>query len=298
MAVPSGIHLRPMSRADVDDGLRLCRASRWNQIARDWVQFLELDPDGARVACRGDRVVGSVATVRYRPDLAWVAMVLVEPGERGRGVGRALLQEGLSLVGDVPVVGLDATPAGRPLYLTLGFVDAFELRRMQRAGGGERRGSLTAAVGASAGRAVRPLRPADWPGVLRLDREVTGVDRGAMLRWLAVGAPAYAWVSEAPAAGRLDGLVLGRPGEHFEHLGPIVAADQAVARHLVLAAVSQVSEERPVVIDAAVPQAGWQAWLETLGFEEQRPFTRMYRGASGPRPCAPGLFAIIGPEFG
>lgn len=287
-----------MTKADVDEGLRLCRASRWNQIGRDWVQFLDLDPGGAMVACRGDRVVGSVATVRYRPDLAWVAMVLVEPEERGRGIGRALLQQGLALVADVPVVGLDATPAGRPLYLTLGFADAFELRRMQRAGGRDALAALTADGVPDRGPAVRPLRPADWAAVLRVDRHATGVDREDMLRWLAAGAPAYAWVSEAPFTGEVDGLVLGRPGENFEHLGPIVAADLPTAQGLVRAALPRVAAERPVVIDAAVPQEGWQAWLEGLGFEEQRPFTRMYRGAAGPRVCAPGLFAIIGPEFG
>lgn len=294
MLVPHGIHFRPMTRADVDAGLGLCRASRWNQIARDWGQFLDLDPNGAVVACRGDRVVGSVATVRYRPDLAWVAMVLVSPDERGRGIGRALLQQGLALVADVPVVGLDATPAGRPLYLTLGFVDAFELRRLQRAGGGD----VGVAGPTNGPGAVRPLRPADWRGVLALDRRVTGVDRENMLRWLAAGAPAYAWVSEASSTSEVDGLILGRPGEHFEHLGPIVAADLATAQRLVRAALPQVAPERPVVIDAAVPQAGWQGWLEGLGFEEQRPFTRMYSGDAGPRVSDPGLFAIIGPEFG
>ena len=36
-----------MTNADVDAGLRLCRLSHWNQVARDWEQFLELAPDGA-----------------------------------------------------------------------------------------------------------------------------------------------------------------------------------------------------------------------------------------------------------
>lgn len=302
MGVPAGIHFRPMTKADLDDGLRLCRASRWNQIARDWEQFLDLDPRGAVLACRGDRVVGSVATVRYRPDLAWVAMVLVAPDERGQGIGRALLQQGLALVAEVPVVGLDATPAGRPLYLTLGFVDAFELRRMQRAGGGvgtpERPGEAAGPSTPGGDRVVRPLGSKDWPAVLGLDRRVSGVDREDMLRWLADGAPAYAWVREGARAGEVDGVLLGRPGEHFEHLGPLVAADLAAAQGLVVAALSQVAAERPVVIDAAVPQAGWLAWLEGLGFEEQRPFTRMYRATAGARACPPGLFAIIGPEFG
>jgi GNAT superfamily N-acetyltransferase len=298
MSVPPGIHFRPMTKADIDAGLSLCRASRWNQVARDWRQFLDLDPAGAVLACRDTRVVGSVATVRYRPDLAWVAMVLVAPEERGKGIGRALLQEGLALVDDVPVVGLDATPAGRPLYLTLGFTDAFDLRRMQRPGGVGLAASQ-AATGLDDARVVRPLGEDDWPAVLTLDQRVTGVDREAMLRWLSNGAPQYAWVCEGAAGrGGVDGVVLGRPGETFEHLGPIVATDQAVAQRLVCAALPHVPVERPVVVDAAIPQEGWQAWLEGLGFAEQRPFTRMYRGHAASRGWAAGLFAIIGPEFG
>ena len=169
MSVPAGIHFRPMTLGDIDEGLALCRASRWNQIARDWRQFLDLDPAGAVLACRGTRVVGSVASVRYPPDLAWVAMVLVAPDERGKGIGRALLQKGLALLEDVPVVGLDATPAGRPLYLTLGFTDAFELRRMQRPGGVVLPASLAATPGPDDARVVRPLREDDWPAVLDLD---------------------------------------------------------------------------------------------------------------------------------
>ena len=294
MPVPDGIHVRPMRAADIPDGLRLCRASRWNQVARDWAQFLALAPDGALVACRGAHVIGSVATVRYPPDTAWVAMVLVDPDERGRGIGRALLEQGLSLVDDVAVVGLDATPAGRPLYLTLGFEDAFGLRRMQRNASRSRSESI--APGTRLG--VRPLDLDDWPAVLRLDRRVTRLDREDMLRWLWSGAPSFGWVHPTAGTDGLDGFVLGRQGEHFEHLGPIVAADLSVAQVLVDAALGQVSPDRPVVIDAASPPVGWQAWLEDQGFEEQRPFTRMYRGEGARRQWAPGLFAIIGPEFG
>ncbi len=292
MSVLVDVHFRPMTAADIEDGLRLCRASRWNQVARDWAQFLALDPLGALVACRGDRVVGSVATVRYPPDLAWVAMVLVDPGERGRGIGTALLREGLMLVRDVPVVGLDATPLGRPIYLKLGFTDAFDLRRMQRAP------VSTAQVVGAHPPGVRPLRDDDWQQVVEFDRAVTGVHRSRMLRWLAEGAPAYGWVCTAGVGGALSGVVLGRHGHAFEHLGPVVASDAGVAQDLVSAALGEVAPERAVVIDAADPQPGWVAWLRSAGFEEQRPFTRMYRGETGPRGCHAGLFAVIGPEFG
>lgn len=291
MSVPVDVHFRPMTAADVEDGLRLCRASRWNQVARDWEQFLSLDPRGAIVACRGGRVVGSVATIRYPPDLAWVAMVLVDPSERGHGIGTALLREGLVLVKDVPVVGLDATPLGRPIYLKLGFADAFGLHRMQRPA---ERGRLPAVPSPT----VRRVRSDDWREIFELDRAVTGVDRSLMLQWLADGAPQYAWVSTAGPSGPLSGVVTGRSGHAFEHIGPVLATDLAVAQGLVRAALGEARDDRAVVIDAADPQEGWGEWLTSMGFEVQRPFTRMYRGAGATRGCHPGLFAVIGPEFG
>ena len=291
MSLPVDVHLRPMTAADIEDGLRLCRASRWNQVARDWGQFLALDPRGALVACRDGRVVGSVATIRYPPDLAWVAMVLVDPSERGHGIGTALLREGLVLVKDVPVVGLDATPLGRPIYLKLGFADAFGLHRMQRPA---ERGRMADVASAT----IRRARSDDWIEICALDRAVTGVDRSLMLQWLAEGAPPYAWVSTAGPGGPLNGLVTGRRGHAFEHIGPVLATDLTVAQRLVSAVLGEVPDDRAVVIDAAEPQAGWVPWLLAMGFEAQRPFTRMYRGEAATRGCHPGLFAVIGPEFG
>ena len=61
--LPPGISVRTMRVADIDAGLRLCRASGWNQVTRDWQQFLALAPHGARVAERDGRIVGTVATV-------------------------------------------------------------------------------------------------------------------------------------------------------------------------------------------------------------------------------------------
>lgn len=293
----AGMHIRPMTAADVEAGLQLCRAARWNQTARDWHHFLERTPGGALVAVLGGRVVGSVATIRYAPDLAWVAMVLVDPDVRGRGIGHALLEHGLELVADVPCVGLDATPAGRPLYQSLGFTDADALTRMQRSGAdvsGEM--EVPGAGPGPAGLVVGRLESADWPEVLTLDRRVTGVERAVTLRWLAEGAGGHALGARQGGVGALEGVLLGRQGHQFEHLGPLLASRTEVAAALVSSALREVPAGRPVVVDAADQRPGWLAWLERRGFTAQRPFTRMYRGTS--RTLAPETFAIIGPEFG
>src|SRR5215813_8164810 len=120
-----------MSRADVAAGLGLCRASRWNQLSRDWECFLKLSPRGCRVAVKEDRVIGTVATVSYQDRFSWIGMVMVDPAERRQGIGSQLLREALGLLGDRAPVRLDATPAGREVYLKLDFVDEYGLSRME-----------------------------------------------------------------------------------------------------------------------------------------------------------------------
>ena len=68
-----------MSEADLAGGLRLSRASGWNQTLADWRLLLSLGPGLFRVGLQGDRIVASGGAVRYGGALAWVCMILVEP---------------------------------------------------------------------------------------------------------------------------------------------------------------------------------------------------------------------------
>lgn len=275
-----------MTTDDIPAGLRLCRASRWNQVARDWALFLALSPDGCRVAIddKGD-VVGSVATLRYGSAFGWVAMVLVDPSHRGGGIGTRLLQEALILLNDVATIRLDATPAGFGVYDRAGFGEEYRLQRMQR-------GPQALHTMVSGG-AVRPMADGNLDDVLGWDREAFGADRRTLLETFRRDAPEYAWVS---GHGQIDGYLFGRRGHAFEHLGPLVAGDEAVARRLVTTCLSA-HPDRPFIIDAP-QQPSWVAWLESLQFTVQRPFIRMYRGERTYRERADQMFAITGPEFG
>jgi hypothetical protein len=69
---------RAMQTADIAAGLRLCRAARWNQVARDWAGLLQFSPAQRRLASRDSRVVGTVTAVSYQQRLGWVGVVLVD----------------------------------------------------------------------------------------------------------------------------------------------------------------------------------------------------------------------------
>jgi hypothetical protein len=109
------------------------------------------------------------------------------------------------------------------------------------------------------------------------------------------GAPEYAWV--AMENNELKGYCFGRHGHNFEHLGPVVATDFATAQQLVAACLRK-QAGKPFILDASHQHAEWLLWLEALGFKEQRPFMRMYRGNNRSPGLPENQFAILGPEFG
>jgi ribosomal protein S18 acetylase RimI-like enzyme len=274
------VELRQMRPADVGDGLRLSRGAGWNQAVSDWRWFLDWNAVGCRVAVRGEAVVGTVATLRFEKRFGWVSMLLVDPAERGRGIGSALLREALRLLADVETARLDATTAGQAVYEKHGFLPEHPLVRMRR--------NAAAALDAPAG--VRPMEASDLPRILEFDRAVFGADRRALLYNLYATAPEYAFMAES------GGYSFGRHGFLSEHVGPVVATDEGAARGLVSCCLAR-NRGRKFSIDARCG-ASWTQWLEGLGFAAERPFLRMYRG----RNAWPGMperqFAITGPEFG
>jgi Acetyltransferase (GNAT) domain len=237
-------------------------------------------------------VVGTVAGLRYSADaghavLGWIALLLVDPSERRRGIGAELLQRALDLLRDVPTVMLDATPAGERLYRTLGFVEDSRLARLQR-----RADSPSVVANGAPGLATR----ADLLEMAALEGRVWGLNRYALVEWLREGALDYARVARDDAQ-RLVGFALGRSGHDFDQIGPLVAESRDIAEQLVRACLAA-HPGRPVIMDVPDAQAGWRAWLESQGFSIQRPFTRMRRGPIASASTPSQVFATVGPEFG
>ena len=269
------VAFRDLTRADIPAGLRLCRASRWNQVERDWEHFLQLSPAGCRGAEVDGHIAGTVTTVRYQPGLAWIGMVLVDPDQRGQGIGTALLDEALRLLQDVPTVWLDATPAGFEIYRKRDFEEDSSVARMECRVTGE------AAPIAD----VTPLP--DAAGIAELDRRVFGGDRRFHLDWLPNGF----------VLPRSSGYAFVRPGENFAHIGPLVAPDVRGAQQL-LNACLHACVGRPMILDVPRHQQQWIRALEAFGFREQRGFVRMRKGPAAEKRPHGNEYAIMGPEFG
>src|SRR5438067_545617 len=173
--------IRDMKTQDIAAGLTLCRASGWNQLEADWCLFLELSPAGCRVAEKNGEIVGTVATLRYQDRFSWLSMVLVDPQERRAGIGTRLLYEGLALLRHEACIRLDATRAGRQLYVQHGFLDEYSISRLTA--------SPTARQIIPVTGRVRRMSQRDLAVVLDQDRVIFGADREPILRSLFARSP-------------------------------------------------------------------------------------------------------------
>ena len=277
--------LRLMTMADVPAGMRLKDIAGWNQSPTDWLRFLRASPEGCFVAEVEGAVAGTATTIVYERRFAWIGMVLVDPEHRGRGIGTRLLErtiEHLDALG-VPTLKLDATPQGKPIYEKLGFVAEYEIERWK----------LQRAPGAQAAQPAPP--PRHLERILRLDREIFGAGRGALLQSLHYDAPEFTMAVEF--MGDLRAYGLGRKGTRADQLGPWIGRDEPSALGL-LDEFLRRSERETVFVDAMRENPFARALLRARGFEFSRPLTRMYRGPNDFPGQSELVCAALGPEFG
>jgi predicted N-acetyltransferase YhbS len=268
--------------------LALSKSANWNQNEADWRLMLEIG-HGWGITLADGTLAASTVVLPYG-SFAWVSMVLVLPEQRRQGYATQLLRTALA---DLKAKGLtpilDATPAGREVYVQEGFRDTWGFRRFQL-------NETTTALERST--QVHVLRDADWPALLALDAQAFGASRERLLRSLAARLPQAALVAEQD--GALAGFLLGREGREARQLGPLVARSSAAARALLAEGLARVPP--PVYLDLVDREPGIAAWLESLGFKFQRPFTRMVHTGAGAAPIAPGestlVFCPAGPELG
>lgn len=287
VGLPGGLTCRPLAAGDIAGALALSAAAGWNQNAADWRYMIGRGPGWA--CCDGQgRLVATALTLPCGRRFGWIGMVLVTAAWQRRGIAGRLLEAAVAALVERGVTpGLDATEAGRGVYLPLGFRDVYPLSRYRA----ERPVCPAGEAAQDMTEAVRPLQPGDLAAVAEYDRAAFGGDRRDLLAALLARAPGLAGI--APG-GR--GHALGRDGRIASQLGPIVAGDTATAMALAGHALRRAGG--PVYIDVPDRHEDFRAWLEAAGFRRQRGFMRMLHGRGEPFDDPARVFAIAGPELG
>lgn len=285
MAV-SDFEIGNLRAEELGDADALVKEAGWNQTEADWRTFLD---SGTVYAIRDKgKVIATAATLPYGGKFAWISMVLIAGYYRRQGLGTKLMRrclDDLAEKGLVPV--LDATPAGRDVYVNLGFEDSFGYKRMLL---NDRK--VVPLLESSI--AVEAISDSAWAALCAYDATIFGADRSnvlARLRGRLPEAEFCVW-----RGGHIVGFLMGRMGRRAAQLGPLVAESCEIACALLAQALETVSA--PVYIDFIDDKPLTARFLATAGFNAERPLTRMLLNRNTAFQDVAQSYAVVGPEFG
>ncbi|MFP6696861.1 MAG: GNAT family N-acetyltransferase [Alphaproteobacteria bacterium] len=286
MAIIDTLTWSSLTAADLDGAVALNAEAGWNQTAADWLFMLQ---QGEGMGVRQDGLIATSMLLPQGNRFAWIAMILVTARWQRRGLASELMRLCITHADELGLVaGLDATEAGRQVYLPLGFADIYPLTRWQVTRW------QTDGAKATGGAGVRPMTTNDLDRVAAWDRDISGAPRNALLRHLHGRCPERAFILES--GGNVRGFVLARNGRLASQIGPLSADDEAGAIALLQPAIA--AALGPIFLDAADHHGNFQAVLADLGFTKQRGYMRMLRGRGRPLDDPSRVFLIAGPELG
>lgn len=277
--------IRVMAATDVARALDWAAAEGWNPGLDDARAFQIADPEGFLVGLLGGEPVGCVSVVRYGVDFGFLGFYITTPQARGKGYGMQLWDAGMArLTGRN--VGLDGVPAQQDNYRKSGFRLAWRNIRYQ---------GLAAARGLPPpGTVLTDGKTLPFAAIAAYDRRFFPALRdGFLANW--IGAPGHIALA-AMRDGTLHGLGVIRPCRAGFKIGPLYAADAAIAAALVGGLCERAG---PGVVALDVPETNARAvhLAESLGMVPAFETARMYTGAD-PAIDAAGLFGVTTFELG
>lgn len=271
-----------MTPGDIIGAVALSKRAGGDEGAEDWERLLYWSPEGCFVLDHPDEgIVGTIGTVTYGDELAWLGMLFVAPDRADQGLAQQLIRAALDhlIAREIKRIMLDSTEQARPLYRDMGFHTVCKIERWE--------GRASTYLGARA----RRMRPADYEAMLTLDRTLSGLDRSHVLMRLLDEFPHLAWADYE--RGELSGYLLGSSIEGAVHLGPWMSWDTAAAQRLLLTAFEQL-QGRQIVMH--IPDYNGRSLIlaSDHNLRRVRHYTRMIYGQAQPVVGDPlGEMAII-----
>jgi ribosomal protein S18 acetylase RimI-like enzyme len=282
------IKIRPLIIDDLARAIGLSSSEGWNQTETDWRLLIE-NPNNICIAAESEgKVIGTATALNHSDKVVWIGMVIVDKAFRGLGIGKLLMTSIIDKLKHFESVRLDATPAGLPLYRKLGFIDELIVDRMVNQSFAGKN------ISANSGE-PRSIYRSDFPEILKHDEKVFGTSRSYLLEKLFSDYPAKAY--RLGKNNKTEGYIFGRDGLKYNYIGPVVAVSDKAARILISKAMESL-KNKPAVLDILQDKEGLIKWLEELGFQKQRQFTRMYLNGNSHKGIIKNYYLISGPEYG
>lgn len=280
--------IRSMKPGDLSLAFELSDTEGWNQTEKDWRLLIENPENTCLIAEHGNRVAGTATALNHSDKVAWIGMVLVDKALRGQGAGKLLLMNIIEKLKHIGSIKLDATPAGEPLYKSLGFVIEHSIIRMTN-------GSLKFDNSHEPQNGLINIDRKNLHEVIEFDKLIFGADRSYLLNTLLHDYPEKALLLRKDNISH--GYIMGRNGTRFNYIGPVYATSAESAIILLKQAFNSLINE-PVALDILQDKEDLIKWLESVGFVKQRQFSRMYLKINPFPGIVKNQYLISGPEFG
>jgi ribosomal protein S18 acetylase RimI-like enzyme len=264
------ISIRPLVDADLEEADVILKLAFQSSASRldDLRLYRQIQPDGWFAATQEEHLIGMVGAANYGA-FAHVGLMAVHPEAQRQGVGLALMQFLLAELEkqQVPLVMLDSSKAGRPLYDKLGFVAYDETLVYQR-----QRNDAVLDRPAH----IQCISVHELDELAKSDTSVFGADRRKVLQVLLDVFPERAFM-RLDEHGRLVGYLFAQKNR----IGPWVMLQPGHAEELLQAALARPYEE---TVSVTVPAGNLEAieLLQRHDFERVRTNRHMGRGVGGP----------------
>lgn len=274
----TSIIYRPMTDEDLAGAHRLSQAVRWPHRLEDW-QFVHRLGIGF-VAEQDGAVVGTGMGWKQGKRFGSLGMMIVSPEHQGQGIGRQLMMRVLGQLGERCTL-LSATPAGQPLYESLGFRPTGTTIHQHQ-------GTMlrVPAVALARSDAIRPITGEDIPTLIELENRATGFRRDELLKHMA--SAAHGVVLECD--GEIRGFSAIRDFGRGRLIGPVIAPDSERAAALIAywsAAYADSFVRVDVTVDGHLGDS-----LDAMGLMKINSVVAMARNGLPPRDQRIAQFAI------
>lgn len=255
--------LRRMQPGDLPGGLKLSQAAQWSHRLQDWEFHYGLGRGW--VACDdSNAMLGTATWWSYGDHHGSVGLVLVDPSQQGKGIGRKLMDTIIDDAGSRSLQ-LVATQAGLKLYIQCGFREVGWIE--------QRQGTVSPPVeSSSANAAFREVTAADLITLRDLDAAAFGAPRVELMQHLIAVGSGFIAIRN----GRPVGFALKRQAGRGTLIGPVVADTESLAIALVAKAID--SSTGFVRIDIPSGTEHLARWLDTVGLVNVDTVTAMRRG--------------------
>ncbi len=281
------MHIRPMTRRELDTLVDWADAEGWNPGLDDAEVFWATDPGGFVAAEFGGELIGGGAIVSYEGRYGFMGFFILRPEFRGRGLGNRLWQERkqrlLARLAEPKVIGMDGVFAMQAYYAKGGFVLAHRDLRFEGRG-----------VAAASPAGIVDLRQLPIAALEAYDLHHFPAPRPEFLaRWIDRPGGHAIGVRDG---GALTGYAVLRPCRVGYKIGPLFADDAGIAERLFVA-LSRRVPGAPIFLDvpesnpAALDLARRHGMVEVFGC------AKMYVGPP-PRLPESHIFGVTTFELG